>query len=153
MPATWIRIPLGERKALSAFNLGSTGFMLAPEMSATILSCLEEPSDIAGLMANVPISAGSIKFLVDNEVWDQAAWACESQCFANSPAQQVGEGLGETEIPAHSLRYVLCMTRELLEDASVNIESWLLGKADRAFRNHISTAIVSVTALASRWDF
>ena len=75
-------------------------------------------------------------------MWDTAAWACESQCFANNP-QQLGEGLGELEIKAEALRYIVCTSRDLLEDASVNIEAWLLGKANRAFRNQISDAIVS----------
>ena len=39
------------------------------------------------------ISGSSIKFLSDNEVWDVAAWACESSCFANNPTQQIGSGL------------------------------------------------------------
>lgn len=136
-------LPDDQRKALSAFNLGSTGFFLAPEMSATILSCIEDVTDLTGLMANLSISGPSVKFMVDNEIWDTAAWACESQCFANNPTQQIGEGLGEVEIKPESLRYIVCTSRDLLEDANVNIESWLLGKVNRAFRSQISTAIVS----------
>jgi predicted phage gp36 major capsid-like protein len=92
------QLPLDQRKALSAFSLGSSGFLLAPEMSSTILSCLEDATDIAGLMRNMTISSASIKFMVDNEVWDVAAWACDSSCFANQPTQQTGSGLGELEI-------------------------------------------------------
>jgi hypothetical protein len=40
-------VPLDQRKALSAFSFGSSGFLLAPEMSQQILSCLEEGSDTA----------------------------------------------------------------------------------------------------------
>ena len=136
-------LPDDQRKALSAFNLGSTGFFLAPEMSATILSCIEDVTDLTGLMSNLSISGPSVKFLVDNEIWDTAAWACESQCFANNPTQQIGEGLGEVEIKPESLRYIVCTSRDLLEDANVNIESWLLGKVNRAFRTQISQAIVT----------
>jgi len=136
-------LPEDQRKALSTFNLGASGFLMAPEMSSTILSCIEDVTDLTGLMANLSISGPSVKFLVDNEIWDQAAWACESQCFANNPTQQIGEGLGEVEIKPESLRYIVCTSRDLLEDANVNVESWLLGKVNRAFRNQISTAIVS----------
>ena len=136
-------LPDDQRKALSAFNLGATGFLMAPEMSSTVLSCIEDVTDLTGLMANLAISGPSVKFMVDNEIWDTAAWACESQCFANNPTQQIGEGLGEVEIKPESLRYIVCTSRDLLEDANVNIESWLLGKVNRAFRNHISTAIVT----------
>jgi HK97 family phage major capsid protein len=136
-------LPEDQRKALSAFNLGSTGFFLAPEMSSTILSCIEDVTDITGLMSNISISSPSIKFMVDNEIWDTAAWACESQCFANNPTQQIGEGLGEVEIKPESLRYIVCTSRDLLEDASVNIESWLLQKVNRAYRNQISAAVIT----------
>jgi HK97 family phage major capsid protein len=136
-------LPDDQRKALSSFNLGSTGFFLAPEMSSTILSCIEDVTDITGLMANITISGPSVKFMVDNEIWDTAAWACESQCFANNPTQQIGEGLGEVEIKPESLRYIVCTSRDLLEDANVNIESWLLQKVNRAYRNQISQAIIS----------
>ena len=62
------QVPLDQRKALSAFSFGSQGFLLAPEMSQTILSCLETTTDIAGLMNNVSISGPGIKFMVDNGV-------------------------------------------------------------------------------------
>jgi hypothetical protein len=62
------QVPLDQRKALSSFSFGSQGFLLAPEMSQTILSCLETTTDIAGLMRNVSISGPGIKFMVDNEV-------------------------------------------------------------------------------------
>ena len=80
----------------------------------------------------------SIKFLTDNEVWDVAAWACEISCFANNPTQQIGSGLGELEIKPEPLRYIVCATRELLEDSSTNVEAWLFDKCNRAFRAQIS---------------
>jgi hypothetical protein len=94
-------------------------------------------------MNNINISAGSIKFLVDNEAWDVAAWACDSSCFANNPTQQIGEGLGELEVKAESLRYIVCTTRDLLEDSQFAIEPWLFGKASHAFGAQISNAILT----------
>jgi len=132
-----------ERKALSAFSFGSTGFLLAPEQSNEILSCLEDVGDLAGIMRNISISSSSIKFMVDNEIWDVAAWACEASCFPNNPTAQIGSGIGEIEIKPESLRYVVCTTRELLEDASTNVEAWLLAKANQAFRAQINHAIIA----------
>jgi HK97 family phage major capsid protein len=88
-------IPFNERKALSSFSFGSAGFILAPEVSNEILSCLVDITTIAGLVRNITISGPSIKFMVDDEKWDAAAWACEASCFANSPTQQLGSGIGE----------------------------------------------------------
>jgi HK97 family phage major capsid protein len=50
--------------------------------------------------------------------------------------------LGELEIKPESLRYIVCSTRELLEDSSVNIETWLMDKARRAFAFQINDAIL-----------
>jgi len=137
------QVPLDQRKALSAFGFGSQGFLLAPEQSQTILSCLETTTDIAGLMRNVTISGPGIKFMVDNEVFDVAAWACDSSCFANNPTQQIGSGLGELEIKPESLRYVVCASRDLLEDSGVNIEQWMLDKVRRAFTTQVSAAVLA----------
>jgi HK97 family phage major capsid protein len=137
------QVPLDQRKALSSFSFGSAGFILAPEMSSQVLSCLALPTDITSYMNNITVSGPAIKFLVDNEVWDAAAWACESSCFANSPTTQLGSGLGEMEIKPESLRYIACATRDLLEDAAINIEQWMLGKASRAFGAQISEAVMT----------
>jgi HK97 family phage major capsid protein len=125
-----------ERKALSSFSFGSQGFLLAPEMSNQILSCLVDTTDLAALMQNVSISSGSIKFLVDNELWDLAGWACDASCFANNPTKVIGDGLGELEIKAESLRYIACATKELLNDhrPTVETERECLGRRERQDR-------------------
>jgi len=131
------------RKALSAFNFGSNGFILAPEMSARVLSCLVDETDVAGIMANMTISGPSVRFMIDNVRIDYAAWACETSCFANNPQPNLTDGLGELEIKPETLRYIVCATRDILEDASINIESWMLNKVNQAFRRTISTALMT----------
>jgi HK97 family phage major capsid protein len=133
------------RKALTAFNMGASGFILAPEMSSRILSCIVDPTDVTGLFDNLTISGPSVKFLVDNVRIDQAAWACETTCFANNPQAFLNEGLGELEIKPETLRYIICASRDILEDASVDIEAWMIRKVNYAFRNTISTAAISGT--------
>jgi hypothetical protein len=91
-----------ERKSLSAFSFGTNAFMMAPEMSNQVLSCLVDPSDLSGLINRVTISAGSIKFLIDNARMGLGAWACDASCFANNPQPDLQEGLGELEIKAES---------------------------------------------------
>ncbi|OSI33030.1 hypothetical protein [Bradyrhizobium canariense] len=79
------RLPDFQRKALSSFSFGSNGFILPVEMSARILSCLTDVTDITSLMDNVTISGSSIKFLVDQGDLDIAAWACQTSCFKQRP--------------------------------------------------------------------
>src|SRR5262245_38662794 len=111
-----------QRKALTSFNIGAPGFILPPEMSSRVLSCLVEPTDVTGLFSSMTISGPAVRFMVDNVLLDTAAWACETSCFANNPQPNL-DGLGELEVRPETLRYIVCVTRELLEDASVNIES------------------------------
>jgi len=131
------------RKSLSAFNFGSNGFILAPLMSDRVLSCLVDETDVAGIMGSMTIAGPSVRFLIDNVRIDYAAWACETACFANNPQANLTEGLGELEIKPETLRYIVCATRDILEDASINIEAWMLDKVNRAFRRTISTALIS----------
>jgi len=137
-------LPDLQRKALSSFSFGSNGFILPPTMSDRILSCLVDQTDVTSLFDNLQISGASVKFLVDKGDIDNAAWACETSCFANNPqGTDLASLLGELEIKPETLRYIACATSDLLEDASINIESWLLGKVSRAFRNTVSAAVMT----------
>jgi HK97 family phage major capsid protein len=135
------RLPALEQKALSSFNMGASGFILQPELSSRVLSCLVLPTDVTGLMTTVQIASGSIKFLVDDAV-ATAAWACETSCFANSPQSQLAEGLGELEIRAETLRHIVCASSDVLEDAALDLEAWVLRKVSNAMRVIISQAVM-----------
>src|SRR5262245_8838857 len=137
------RLPLEFRKSLTSFSLGANSFILAPEMSNTVLSCLVDDTDLTGLVNNVATSAGSIKFLIDNVRMADAAWACEASCFANNPQPDLAEGLGELEIKAEPLRFIACAGSDLVQDSSFPIEAWVLRKVSDGFRRSISNAIVA----------
>lgn len=131
-----------EWKAMTSFAFSGNSFVLAPQMSSRILSCLEDITDVSGMFSNMTISKGSVKFLTDNERLDIAGWACEASCFANNPKPHLEDGLGELEIKAETLRYSLCASRDLIEDADIDIESWMLGKVRDAFRRTLSQAFM-----------
>jgi HK97 family phage major capsid protein len=132
-----------ERKALTSFNLGASGYFLPPEMSTRVLSCLTDPTDLAAVMGNITISGSSIKFMVDNAELDQATWACDSDCWSQSSVKKLTEGLGEIELKPEPLRYTICASRDLIEDSSVDIEGWMMTKVSRAIRATLSTALIS----------
>ncbi|WP_454617539.1 phage major capsid protein [Bradyrhizobium cenepequi] len=132
------------RKALSSFAFGSNGFILPPEMSDRIISCIVDPTDVTSLFDNVAISSGSVKFLIDNANIDVANWACDTSCFANNPTGfDLSSMLGELEIKAEALRYIACATSDLLEDSGFNVENWLMGKVSRAMRTTVSAAVMT----------
>src|SRR5215472_15671772 len=126
MKALWRHADMGkldaaERKSLSAFSMGNTGFLLAPELSSQVLRCLVDPTDLTGLMNRVAIGSGSVKFLIDNSQMEIANWACETNCFHNNPTGGLTDGLGELEIKAETLRYVACATSDLLQDSAFSV--------------------------------
>ena len=132
-----------EWKAMTSFAFSGNSFVLAPQMSSRVLSCLEDITDVSGMFSNMTISKGSVKFLTDNDRLDIASWACESTCFANNPKAFLEDHLGELEIKAETLRYSLCATRDLIEDADIDIESWMIGKVRDAFRRSLSQAFMT----------
>lgn len=126
-----------EKKSLSSFSFGCNQFVPPPQTSSRVLSCVEEPTDVTGLMGQETTSGGSLKFLTTTRM-QTAAWACEIQCFPSNPQPDVATGIGKLEIKAETLRFVVCAGRDLLQDAAFNIERWILRKTATGFRNAIS---------------
>jgi len=89
----------------------------------------------SGLAGQTTISGPAIKWLVDNTELDHAQWACPTDCFSAGYTKSLTEGLGELEIRPEPLRYVICATRDLVEDASVDVERWVTDKAPRLPRH------------------
>lgn len=132
-----------EQKSLSAFSFGSPGgFLLPPERMAEVLSCIVYPTDLGGLFDSVNISGPSAVFLLDNPRMGLGAWACESSCFSNNPQPDLAEGLGQLEIKPETIRMVACATRDLIEDASMNFESWLFRKIGDGMRATINNSLI-----------
>ena len=99
-----------KRKSLSAFSFGTNDFLLPPQMSNQVLSYIIDPIDVAGWVNRITISAGSIKFLIDNARMLDAGWSCDASCFANNPQPDLQEGLGTPEITSETIRYTACVT-------------------------------------------
>ena len=99
-----------HKKSLTSFAFGSNQFVLPPQLSNRVLSCLTDYGDVASLMGQESTGGGSLKFLIDN-VRMGAGWACEASCFANNPQPDLQEGLGELEIKPETIRFVCCVGR------------------------------------------
>ena len=46
------RLEPTEKKSLSSFAFGTNSFILAPQISNQVLSCLVDPADVTGLVNN-----------------------------------------------------------------------------------------------------
>ena len=81
--------------------------------------------------------------MIDNVRMQIAAWACEASCFANNPQPDLTEGLGEMEIKAESLRYIVCAGQDSLADSSFPLEQWIRRKISDGFRHTIFDTIIA----------
>src|SRR5262249_24141325 len=55
-----------ERKSLSSFSFGTNEFLMPPDMSSVVMSCLVDPTNLAALVNIVDTSSASVRFFVDN---------------------------------------------------------------------------------------
>jgi HK97 family phage major capsid protein len=147
------RLDATVRKSMSSFSFGTNQFMMPPQLATQVLSCIVDPTDLAGIVNSVTISAPSIKFMLDNQRLNIAAWACESSCFANNPQPDLQQGIGEMEIKAESLRYIVCAGSDLLQDAAFNVEAWIMRKVSDGFRMAISNSIIAGSGLGMPLGF
>src|SRR5262245_7378507 len=130
----------GEQKALSLFNMGGSGYIVPPEWSSRIIQCIQELADVLGAVFTQSIGGPSLHFFVD-DAQPEATWACETDCLPPQ-GQDLLQGLGALELKAEELRFSTCATRALIEDAAIDLEAWLLGKATTAFRRALAAAVL-----------
>jgi HK97 family phage major capsid protein len=57
--------------------------------------------------------------------------------------KDITEGLSEVEIKPEPLRYIICSSRDVIDDASVDLSQWLFNKVSKAVTNTVSTAMIS----------
>jgi HK97 family phage major capsid protein len=69
-----------ERKSLSSFSFGSSGWVVPPQVSSRVLSCLIDPTDVLSMFSHETISAGSIQYPINHSEAQGAGWACEFEC-------------------------------------------------------------------------
>jgi HK97 family phage major capsid protein len=116
------RLPGEERKSLTAFSFGNSGWILPPQLADRVLSCLVDQTSVASLLGLATTSAGSIVFPLDNvDFTDSVGWACETDCAVNQPSPDLS-GLGQLEIKAEEIRARVCAGADKLADASFNVE-------------------------------
>lgn len=127
-----------ESKALSVGSDPDGGFTVTPQMSNKITQRLFESDPVRQLARVETISSLTFDELVD---WESAGGDWEGETVEN----------GETDTPqwrkksvtAHVLAAQPRASQTLLEDSSINIESWLAGKIANIFSRTEAAAFVA----------
>lgn len=126
-----------EIKAMSTDSNPNGGYLVMPELSATVVSRVFETSPMR-LVANVEATgAKSRTFLIDDDE-GSAEWSGEKAIAAEDTPQ-----VGQKEIVAHDITAKMNATADMLEDAYFDISGWMQNKgADKIARSE-NTAFFS----------
>lgn len=125
-------------KALSVGIDPDGGFLVTPAMSSRIITRIRETSPIRQFATIETISTDRLELARDlDDIED--GWVGETSDRPETGTPQVGT----LQIPVHEQFSQPKATQKLLEDASVNVESWLAGKLADRFARKEATAFVT----------
>lgn len=129
---------LAEAKDMSTQVDPQGGYFVRPEFGDFIVSRMFETSPIRQIANIETIGGKSLTLLIDD---DEAAagWIGEGGTVSDTDEPDVGE----LEIVAHKLYAQPRATTEMLEDAYLDVEAWLLRKVAEKFSRLENTAFVT----------
>lgn len=127
-----------EMKALSVGSDPDGGFVVYPDMSGRVVTKVFETSPMRAYASVQTISTDALEGLFD---LDEASsgWVGETQARAETNTPQ----LKTWRIPVHELFAFPKATQKVLDDAAINLESWLAGKVSEKFARDEAAAFVS----------
>ena len=126
------------RKDLLVGSNPDGGYLVPTEFGAMITGQVFETSPIRAFASVQTTNSSEIEFPLDDQEAD-AGWVGEVQSRPDTATPTVGI----IKIPIHELYAQPKATQKLLDDAGINIESWLSGKVSRRFSRLENTAFVS----------
>ncbi len=126
------------KKSLVVGNDGQGGFLAPTEFGGIIMGRIFESSPVRAVANVMTTSASEIEFVLDDDEPD-ADWVGEVSARNDTDNQSVGQ----ITIPAHELFAQPKASQKLLDDAGIDIESWLAGKVSRKFSRVEYTAFVA----------
>ena len=131
-----------ERKAMSAGSDPDGGYLLPPSTVGRMVSKLYEQSTMRQLATVQAISTDKLEGIVDNNEAD-AGWVSELGTRSDTNTPQIGK----YEIQAHEMYAMPKASQKILDDAAVNVESWLAGKVADKFARVEGTAFTTGTGV------
>jgi len=127
-----------EFKDLSVQIDEDGGFLVTSQMSGEIVKKINETSPIRGLASVMTISTDSLDILQDLDR-PGARWVGETQ----SRSKTATPTWKMINIPVHEINAEPYATQKILDDAAINIESWLAEKVAEEFSLTENSAFVS----------
>ncbi|MCA3254938.1 MAG: phage major capsid protein [Alphaproteobacteria bacterium] len=130
-----------NEQKLTTLSVGSDpagGFLVTPDTNGRMVKKIYDSTPMRQLATVVSIGSDALEGPIDNGEVD-AAWVGEQQARGQTDAAQ----LGMWRIPVSELYAYPKVTQKLLEDARINVESWVGDKAIAKFARKEAAAFVS----------
>lgn len=137
---------MGEmhRKAMQSGIDVDGGYLLPPPAQAAILQKVREMSEMRAICGSIAISTNAIEGVVDRGD-AAAAWVGE---VAARPATDTPQ-LSRDRIETFEIYSNPQLSQQLIEDASVDVEGWMIDRVSTAFAEAEDAAFVSGGGVAS----
>jgi HK97 family phage major capsid protein len=133
-----------HRKTMQAGIDIDGGYLLPPPAQAAILQKVREMSAMREICGSIAISTNAIEGVVDRGD-AAAAWVGE---VAARPATDTPQ-LSRDRIETHEIYSFPQMSQQLVEDASVDVEGWMIDRVSTAFAEAEDTAFLAGAGVAS----
>lgn len=130
-----------EVKTLSAGSDPDGGYFVTPDLSGRVVTRVYETSVMRQLASAQTISVDALEGIEDLDEAG-AGYADERNTSGNEKTPQIGKW----KIQVHWVDTEPKATQQLLDDASVNVESWLAGKVSEKFARFENREFVSGNA-------
>lgn len=112
-----------EMKRMSVGQDPQGGWLVPPAMASSLVRTLQQHSFVRHLATTVTITTDALEMLVDKEK-AAVGWASEY----DERLETETPDLARVRIPVHEMYARPRCTQQLLDDASIDVESWLTGK-------------------------
>lgn len=127
-----------EEKALQVQVDADGGYLVMPAFGGVLNGRIFESSPVRQYASVTTISTDRIEFVIDDDEAG-AGWVAETGARTTTDTPQ----LRKIELPVHELYANAKATQKMLDDAAVNVESWLIGKLADKFARLEATAFVT----------
>jgi HK97 family phage major capsid protein len=132
-----------EIKAMTAGSDNEGGYLVTPDMSGKIVTRLFDTSPMRQVAAQITIGTNELEGIYDTDEATSGGWVSETGTRAATAAPQ----LGKYKIPVNELFAMPEATQQLLDDANIDVESWLAGKVADKLTRVENTAFVTGTGV------
>lgn len=133
-----------EKKYLSVGSDPDGGYAVTPEVMGMVNVKIFETSPMRSVATVQTISTDALEFLVDTDEAASGGWVGE----VDAPSDTNTAALKKQRIEAYEQYAQPKITQKMLEDSSINIESWLAQKISDILTRTENTSFISGTGVA-----